>query len=99
MAKRIFAPAVTALAVLALLLLLFADPSTVQAGPAETTALAVPVEGGAQDSSEEPVERLPTTGDSLPLVALVGGAALLTGAIVAVAVRGRRRLLRGAAYW
>gem|GEM_PF-3889298 len=65
------------------------------------TARVIPVDSSRDSTGDpEPAQtRLPTPGDSPMFVWSVGAAAILTGAVIALAVRGRRRLLRGAEYW
>lgn len=105
MAKRIFAPAVAAFSVLALLIGIFAAPMAAHSHeaapgvPHHAKVSVVPGDGGVEDTSEEPAERLPSTGEPLATLWMAGAAALMTGAVVAVAILGRRRMLRGAAYW
>ncbi|MFD0558581.1 LPXTG-motif cell wall-anchored protein [Stackebrandtia endophytica] len=67
----------------------------------ESTVFAVPADspGGCRSDPGPAQTQLPATGGSPAVVWTVGAAAILTGAVIALAVRGRRRLLRGADYW
>lgn len=66
----------------------------------ESTVVAVPVDspGGCRSDPGPAQTQLPATGGSPAVVWTVSAAAILTGAVIALAVRGRRRLLRGD-YW
>lgn len=101
MANRKFTPAVAAVTCLSLLIVVF-TASVAQAhrvpDPVGRASLVSPVQEG-DGRSEEPPDRLPTTGGPLLMVWVAGAAAVLTGGVVAIAVRDRRRMLRGAQHW